>query len=411
MLKQPIFVIAKTGKALAPTERAGRVRRLLKEGKATIFCYEPFTIQLTYESTEFVPKEAILGIDPGASVTPLAVEQHEPGSETCEMVYVKEILLRTDISAQLKRRADARRERRNRNTRYRKPRFLNRVKSLCSICGTNHTPKVWKKVKRKNGKSLKKVSNGRAAVCRKCQHAHPNARGQHDTDKILNPTLKNKVDTIVNEVKKLLKIMPITEIRVELTAFDTQKMVNPAIQKAEYQHGTLFGYEIKEYLLHKHGHRCAYCKGKSGDPILEVEHVISKTNGGTNRISNLVIACRACNDQKGSRNAAEFGFPDIQKKASKFKAFRYSALTQSYKWALWRELNKLGLPVKATFGYNTKYYRNKMGLPKAQVIDAMVIASVGRDFDLPQECNIERRIKARKPFHRFLTRTRGERPA
>jgi len=365
-------------------------------------CYDPFTIQLTYEITAFVPVEMTLGIDPGSSDTPIAVEQHEPGAQTCEIVYAKEILLRTDISAQLKRRAAARGERRGRNTRYRKPRFQNRPKSFCSVCGINHTPKVWKKVKRKNGgKSLKEVETGRAAVCRKCQHERAGEKGKHDTDKILNPTLWNKVDTILAEVKKLVRIMPITKIRVELTAFNTQKMARPEVQGTEYQQGALFGYEVKEYLLHKYGHECVYCKGTSGDPVLEIEHVIPKSRGGTDKVSNLVIACEVCNREKGSRTAAEYGFPNIQKEAAKHRVFRYSALTQSYKWDLWRELNKLGIPVEATFGYRTKYYRLKMRLPKAQVVDAMVIAAGQRDFDLPAECVIERRLKARKPFHRF----------
>ena len=400
--QQQIFVISKSGKRLAPTRRPGRVRHLLKDGKAVIMCYNPFTIQLTYESTAFVPVEMTLGIDPGSSDTPVAVEQHKPGEQTCEIVYAKEILLRTDISAQLKRRAAARRERRGRNTGYRKSRFQNRPKSFCSVCGVNHTPKVWKKAKRRNGgKSLKKVENGRAAVCRKCQHERAGEKGKHDTDKILNPTLRNKVDAILAEVKKLVGIMPITKIRVELTAFDTQKMARSEVQGTEYQQGALFGYEVKEYLLHKHGHQCVYCKGKSGDPVLEIEHVIPKSRGGTDKVSNLVIACETCNLKKGSRTAEEFGFPNIQKEAVKHRAFRYSALTQSYKWALWQELKKLGVPVEATFGYQTKYYRLKIRLPKAQIIDAMTIAAGGLDFDLPAEHVIERRLKARRPFHRF----------
>jgi len=400
--QEPIFVISKSGKSLAPTRRPGKVRHLLKDGKARIYCYEPFTIQLTYESIEFVPVEITLGIDPGSSDTPIAAEEHVPGSGICSIIYAKEILLRTDISAQLKRRSGVRRRRRGDKIRHRKPRFDNRVKSVCSVFGKKRTPKHWKKVNRKKGgKSLKKVENGRAAICRKCQHERVGEKGKHDADKILNPTLQNKVNAIVSEVKKLVEIMPVTKIRVELTAFDTQKMANPKIQGEEYQQGTLFGYEVKEYLLHKYGHKCVYCKGKSRNPVLEVEHVIPKKRGGTNIVSNLVIACETCNREKGSRTADEYSFPNIQKQAVKFRAFRYSALTQSYKWALWRELKKLGIPVEATFGYQTKYYRLKMRLPKAQVVDAMVIASGGRSFDLPTQCLIERRLKARKPFHRL----------
>lgn len=399
-----VNVVSKSGKPLAPTKRLGKVRRLLKEGKASVFCYDPFTIQLTYESTEYVPVEAGIGVDPGSSDTPVAAEQHEPGAKTCEITYAKEILMRTDISTQLKRRANARRERRGR-LRYRKPRFDNRPKTYCSICGKNHTPKLWKKVKRKNGNTYKWVSNGRASVCRKCRHERPGEKGKHDTDKILNPTLWNKVDTIVREVEKLLKVMPIKKVRVEMAAFDTQKMANPGIQGKEYQHGTLFGYEVKEYLLLKYGHKCVYCKNKRGDPILEIEHVIPRIRGGSDKISNLVIACKTCNWEKGSKTAVEYGFPDIQKEAAKFGAFRYSALAQSYKWALWRELSKLctkyNAVLEVTFGYQTKARRLELKLPKAQVIDAMVIAAGERGFSLPPEYLVERRIKARLPYHRF----------
>ncbi|MEW5899586.1 MAG: RRXRR domain-containing protein [Bacillota bacterium] len=149
-----VNVVSKTGKPLAPTKRLGKVRHLLKEGRAKIFCYEPFTIQLTYETTEYVPVEVNLGVDPGANDTPLAAEQHKPDAKTCEITYAKEILMRTDISDHLKHRAAARGERRGR-LRYRKPRFDNRPKTYCSVCGKNHTPKLWVKKKRKNGKGYK----------------------------------------------------------------------------------------------------------------------------------------------------------------------------------------------------------------------------------------------------------------
>jgi len=190
-------------------------------------------------------------------------------------------------------------------------------------------------------KKLQGASNGRASVCRKYWHERPAEKGGHDTDIALNPTLRNKVETIAREVEKRLKVTPIKKVRVEMAAFDTQKMADPEIQGEEYQRGTLFGYEIKEYLLLKYGHRCVYCKGKSGDPVLEIDHVIPGSRHGTNKVSNLVIACRTCNQDKGSRTAGEYGFPDVQEEAAGFRAFRYSSLTQSYKWALWRELSEL----------------------------------------------------------------------
>ena len=125
-------------------------------------------------------------------------------------------------------------------------------------------------------------------------------------------------------------------------------MANPAIQACEYQHGTLSGYEIKEYLLRRDHHRCVYCHGKNGDPVLEIEHVISQAHGGSNRISNLAITCHTCNREKGSRDADAFGFSAIQRAADKFRAFRYSALAQSYQWALWQALQGLQMPLEGT---------------------------------------------------------------
>ena len=397
-----IGVVSATGKPLTPTTRAGRVRHLLKSGQARIISHQPFAIQLIYETPEIVAAPLTLGGDPGSHYFPLAIAQPDlRHPTTTRIVYAHEILLRTNISSQLKKRAEARGSRRHRHTRYRPPRFHNRVRSLCSACGVNHPPKVWSQVKRPHGHSKKAQANGRAALCRVCHHAISQPRGQHATEIVLNPTLQNNVDTLLRTIRALCTIFPIRTIRMELTAFDTQKMANPTIQAAEYSHGTLAGYEIKEYLLRRDHHRCVYCHGTSGDPILEIEHVISRAHSGSNRVSNLAIACRTCNHQKGPRDAADFGFPAIQRRADKFRAFRYSALTQSYKWALWRALKDLDIPLEATFGYITKYRRHQQHWPKAQVVDAMIIASGDNTFDFPESMTIERRLKARRPFHHW----------
>jgi len=397
----PVAMVSPSGRPLMPTSRFGRVRHLLQSGQARIISHDPFAIQLLYDTPEIVPTPLIGGIDPGSEHTPIALVRPDPKDPTkAHVVIAQEILLRHDIHFQMTRRHVARRARRQRKTRYRPARFHNRVKALCSACGKHHTPKVWKKVRRKNGHSFKWISKGRAALCRVCQHQVPRPQGQHTTPTILPPTLTNKVDTIVRVVQRWNALFPIACWRIELTAFDTQKMANPAIQGLEYQHGTLAGYAVKEYLLRRDQHRCAYCHGASGDPILEVEHVVSKAQGGTDRISNLVIACRTCNREKGRRNADQFGFPKIQRQAAKFRAFRYSALTQSYKWALWRALQTQPIPVEATFGYVTKYWRIQHHLPKAQIVDAIVVAAGERTWDAPETVTIVRRLKARRPFHR-----------
>ncbi|CAK0764644.1 5-methylcytosine-specific restriction enzyme A [Gammaproteobacteria bacterium] len=83
-----------------------------------------------------------------------------------------------------------------------------------------------------------------------------------------------------------------------------QKMENPEISGVEYQQGTLEGYEAREYLLEKWARECAYC-GKKDVP-LNIDHIHPKARGGSNRISNLTLACHPCNEKKGSQDAKVF---------------------------------------------------------------------------------------------------------
>ncbi len=143
------------------------------------------------------------------------------------------------------------------------------------------------------------------------------------------------------------------------------KLQNPEIKGIEYQQGELHGYEVREYLLEKWKHKCAYC-GKSNTP-LEIEHIIPKIRGGTDRVSNLTLACHKCNQKKGNQTAAEFGNPEIQKKAKQtLKATTFMNIVR------WRLVNTL--KCDWTYGYITKHARIKLGLEKSHVNDAFVIA-------------------------------------
>ncbi len=125
-------------------------------------------------------------------------------------------------------------------------------------------------------------------------------------------TIQHKLETHLRLIKKLKKILPVTKIGVEVASFDIQKTQNPEIKGIEYQQGKLQGYEVKKYMLEKWKHKCAYC-GKINLP-LEIEHIIPKLRGGTDRVSNLAIACHKCNQKKGNQTAAEFGHPEIHQK-------------------------------------------------------------------------------------------------
>jgi len=141
----------------------------------------------------------------------------------------------------------------------------------------------------------------------------------------------------------------------------------------EYQQGALMGYEVREYLLEKWGRQCAYCGAKAVP--LQVEHMIPKSRGGSNRVSNLTLACHACNQAKGTQTAAEWGHPDLQKQAK--LPLRDAAAVNATRWALYRKLQTTGLPLEIGTGGRTKFNRTQQGYPKTHWIDAACVGESG----------------------------------
>jgi 5-methylcytosine-specific restriction endonuclease McrA len=182
---------------------------------------------------------------------------------------------------------------------------------------------------------------------------------------VFQPSAKHNLESHLNLINKIKKLLPITTIVIEVASFDTQKMVNPEISGVEYQQGELQGYEVREYLLEKFSRTCAYC-GKTDVP-LEIEHIIPKSRGGSDRIYNLTISCHKCNQKKGNRTAEEFGHPEVQDLA--IKPLRATAFMNQIRWELVNTLNG-----NYTFGSVTKCNRMRLGLDKSHVNDAFVIA-------------------------------------
>lgn len=307
-----VFVLNMRGKPLMPTSPR-KARLLLKEGKAKVVKRNPFTIQLKYPTGEN-RQPIIFALDPGYKNVGFSAVTNK------RELISGEVVLRTNIPEKKIEQKMYRRGRRNRNTRYRKPRFDNRC-----------IPKGW-----------------------------------------LAPSIQHKLDTYTRLVDKFDNILPITGVTIETSPFDTQKMMNPEISGIEYQHGTLQGYEVKEYLLEKWGRKCAY--GGETDVPLETEHIIPTSRGGTDRVSNLTIACHECNQKKGNMTATEFGHPEIQIMAKKsLKAATFMNVVRS---RLVDNIKKSfpGLYVDSTYGYITKHDRIKQGLEKSHVNDAFVVA-------------------------------------
>mgnify|MGYP003818342097 CR=1 FL=1 len=305
-----VFVLDTEKKPLAPCHPAV-ARKLLKQGRAAVLRRYPFTIILK-EAKEATPQDIRLKIDPGSRVTGMAILHKN------KVIWAAEIEHKgKQVRAKMLQRRQLRRGRRYRKTRYRKPRFLNRRK-----------PEGW-----------------------------------------LPPSLESRIANIVTWVNRLIKLCPISAISIELVKFDTQKLQNPEISGVEYQQGELFGYEVREYLLEKWGRKCAYC-GRENVP-LEIEHIVPRSRGGTDRISNLTLACRKCNQKKGNLTAEEFGFSEIQKRAR--RPLKDAAAVNTTRWAVYRKLSETVVPVESGTGGMTKYNRTKLGLKKEHWLDAACV--------------------------------------
>ncbi len=176
-----------------------------------------------------------------------------------------------------------------------------------------------------------------------------------------------------------MRFAPLGAIAVDNVRFDTQKLVNPEISGVEYQQGDLFGYEVRGYLLEKWGRRCAYC-GQANVP-LQIEHITPKSRGGSNRASNLTLACGPCNLDKGNRTSTEYGFPKIQKQAK--QPLRDAAAVNSTRHAIWNMLKGFDLPVNFWSGARSKKDRIGQGYDKAHWIDAACVGDTGSNIHIP----------------------------
>ena len=313
-----VYVLKQNGQPFMPTERFGKVRKLLKEGKAKVVRREPFTIRLLYEPETDVVQECYCGVDTGSKHVGVAVVSND------KVLYQSQTELRSDIKKKMDRRRMFRHNRRYRKTRYRKPRFLNRRNSI-----------------------------------RK--------------DK-LPPSVRHKVQAHIDEIEFCKRIFPVSDLILEVSQFDTALMKNPSlmnekIRKWGYQQGFNYGYSSRRSaILHRDGYTCQCCGKKNCR--LEVHHIIFRSNGGTDDEENLITLCEDCH--KG----VHAGTIVLDKKPKKSKNLKYATHMSIIRSRLLREYPN----AIETFGFVTSENRNHLNLPKDHYIDACVIASGGLEF-------------------------------
>ncbi len=327
-----VFVLDRSGTPLMPCSEK-RARLLLARGRARVHRLVPFAIRLIdrhAESCAFQPIQ--IKLDPGSKTTGIAlvrIAEHvmadtgEIRTEAAVLNLFELIHRGRQISEALTQRAAFRRRRRSANLRYRAPRFDNRRK-----------PEGW-----------------------------------------LAPSLQHRVDTTVAWIARLRRLAPVTAIAQELVRFDMQALESPDISGVEYQQGTLAGYEVREYLLEKFARTCCYC-GAQNVP-LNLDHIRPKSRGGSNRVSNLALACVACNDRKDADPIEVFLAHDPARLAKVLaqvkRPLRDAAAVNSTRWALLNALKSTGLPVATGSGGLTKFNRHVLGIPKTHALDAACV--------------------------------------
>jgi hypothetical protein len=289
-------------------------RLLLKNGKAKVRRRTPFTIQLLAQPEHIYTQPLTLGVDTGSSVIGSAVANvHRT------VLYLSEVHVRNDIAETMKERARARRNRRNRKTRYRPARWLNRKNS---------------------------IKTGR-----------------------FSPTMTSKIDTHLREIRFVQSLLPITSIVLETGTFDPHALKNPEVlhQKWMYQKGINYGYaNTKAYVLTRDDYTCQHCKGKSKDTRLHVHHLVFRRDQGSDEETNLLTLCKTCHD---GLHAGTIPLKNVGKRKG---SLRHATQMNSIRIQL------LGrIQAEETFGFITKEHRHLSGLSKEHVFDATVIATRG----------------------------------
>ena len=303
-----VYVLNYDGTPLMPTKRLGHVRWLLKTGQAVVVKKEPFTIQLTTEKKRYT-QDISLGVDSGSKHVGLSATTSKK-ELFCGMGE-----LRDDIVNLLSTRRELRKTRRNR-LRYREARFNNRARTK---------KPGW-----------------------------------------IAPSIRNKIQFHFKLIDLVYSILPITKLIIEVGSFDPQKINNPSISGIQYQEGPQLGFwNVREYVLHRDNHVCQHCKGKSGDKILNVHHIVSRKTGG-NSPENLITLCKICHkDYHEGKITISF---------KRSRTLRDAASMNIMKNYLLKEAGTRYSNVFYTWGYITKYNRIQNNIPKDHDNDAFIIS-------------------------------------
>lgn len=336
-----VFVLNMRGEPLMPTTQR-KARILLKVKKAKIVKYNPFTIQLNYPTGEN-KQDVNVGVDTGAKHIGLAITSED------KVLYKAEIELRSDIKSNLDTKRIYRRSRRNRKTRYRKPRFLNRKK----------------------------------------------------TEKWLPPSLQSRIDKHFRWINTFSNLVPNAKLHIEVGKFDTAKMINSDIQGVDYQQGQTYGfYDERYFVFARDNYTCQVC-GKSKDKILQTHHIIYRSNGGTDRVDNLITVCTDCHTSANHKKGGIlYKWQEEHKKVKQYKETPFMNILRKRIFAKYPN-------AEITYGSITTPKRKELGLEKTHYNDAIVISGIETIKESPNEWLLIRQFRKKKRSLHEATARKG----
>lgn len=329
------------GDPLMPcTQKKARI--LLKEGKAVIYKYDPFTIQLTYATGE-TKQDCHIGIDTGSKHIGMAITSEN------KVLFKGEIELRQDVKSNIDTKHIYRRSRRNRKTRYRQPRFLNRKRS----------------------------------------------------DKWLPPSLQNRVDHTFHWIDTFCSLVSDLILHIEVGKFDTAKMINPEINGVDYQHGQTYGFFEERYFVFARDNYTCQCCGKSKDKILQTHHIIYRSNGGTDRVDNLITVCTDCHTSKNhQKGGILYKWQEQHKKVKQYKEPPFMNAIRKRIFARYPNAH-------TTYGSETTPHRKELGLEKTHYNDAITISGITNIKEDPKEWLLIKQFRKKKRSLHEATARKG----
>lgn len=312
-----VFVLNKSKKPLDMISNA-KARILLKNKLAVVVKVYPFTIRLKDNRCGSKDRAYTVKLDPGSKTTGIAIIDDKNA-----VVMLAELEHRGRIiKKNLDSRRVVRRSRRQRKTRYREARFLNRIK-----------PQGW-----------------------------------------LAPSVKSRADNVINFIRKYKKLLNIVKVKIERVSFDTAQMSSEIkLYGVNYRQGSLYQKKLREFIFSRSNGKCSYC----GKQAQEIDHIVPRSKGGTDSSYNLVASCRSCNERKSNLTLKEFGkimnkdYSHLEPK----KLPKDAAIVQSARNYTVKEISKLVADTKSYDAWLTKYNRDELGLPKQHYYDALSVGN------------------------------------